>query len=335
MRSIYNNIILKGISVAVPENIETVESFSDVLDSEHIDRQKKFTGIRSRHVCLGDQPVFSLCKEALGNLMEKVGWQVEEPKVLILVTQCPEFQIPSTAFLLHNEFSMSQDCLVFDVNMGCSGFNVGLHVISSILQNQPIGSKGVLLVADNTPDMISDMENVTEEEFCTIMLFGSAAAAVAVEVVQEGVSPIVTYDFSDGSRWDVIHKHLNGNIHMSGLEVYEFATSDVVDYVQKFMKENRLSFEEIDFVLFHQAQKEILDQLRDILELDEDKVLISYEEYGNTSGASQLLTVAANRDTILKKKNVDLIFIGFGVGLSCAVTYIRIQSDIIFPIVTF
>lgn len=336
MKSVHDTIKLKGISAAVPENIEALDNFVSELGKEYIERQKCFTGIESRHVCLEEQNTIDLCEHALDNLFERTKWKPEEIKVLILVTQCPEYQTPSTAFLLHKKYSMSTDCLVFDMNMGCSGFNVGLYVMSSILQTLLKGSKGVLVVADNSPNrLISDRENLTEIDLSNMMLFGAAAAAVALQVGDCGDVPMINDVYSDGSGWDVIHKTLDGNLRMSGLSVYEFAVSDVVDFVENFIKENQLSFDGIDFVLFHQAQKEILDELTDILEIEEEKVLTSYEEYGNTSGASQLLTAVVNRDTILKKKDVDLLFIGFGVGLSCAVTYIRIQSDIIFPLVTF
>lgn len=50
------------------------------------------------------------------------------------MTQTPDYGIPATACVLQDRLGLSKDCLVFDVNLGCSGFTYGLNIVASLLK---------------------------------------------------------------------------------------------------------------------------------------------------------------------------------------------------------
>ena len=120
---------------------------------------------------------------------------------------------------------------------------------------------------------------------------------------------------------------------MKGNRVFEYAINDVSENLMKFKDELNLTDDSVDAYVFHQAQKLILDNIADVCGLPEEKVPTSYEEYGNTSGASVPITICHNRDKYLNKDKVNICSCGFGVGLSMGISYYQIDPKCILPII--
>ena len=119
---------------------------------------------------------------------------------------------------------------------------------------------------------------------------------------------------------------------MQGNMVFEYAINDVSNRVNQFMEEHKLQVEDIDYFIFHQAQKLILDNISFACNIPSEKMLTSLEEYGNTSGASVPLTLCANAELLHKKDCIKVITCGFGVGLSCSIDYMELSTDTILPV---
>lgn len=331
MRTSFDNVQIEGMVVAVPENIEENMIFTEQLGEKQVQKQIAFTGIEKRHICTKNQTIIDICERAFHALCGKLEWEEQSIDAVILVTQSPVYLLPSSSFVLHDRLKLKKECFVFDMNMGCAAFNTGLHTLSALLSNQPEGSKGILLIVDDTNRVVR--ENCSELDAALIsdlMLFGTAAAAVGVEK-KKADFPLLVEEFSDGSRHEAIHLKKDHNFYMNGLEIYDFAVSDVVDSVKQFIAENELA-DRIDYYVFHQAQKAILDEIQDILGLEDERFLISYPEFGNTSGASLVVTLCANKDKIKEKDKVRVLFCGFGVGLSWGLTYAYINTECIVPV---
>lgn len=329
MMNTFSNIKIQGISTVVPKKVEENSIYSDFLAEKEVKKQCEFTGISKRHVCNEVQTLASLCHKASERLLEHLNWGTEQIEVLILVTQTPDFQLPSLSFLLHKWLGLKKDCIVFDMNIGCSGFNVGSHTMSALLQGKPLGSKGLLLCGENIDKLFEEWEE-DPEAIRIRMLFGCAATATAFEVAESNsISSVV---LSDGSGYDTIIKRHCENLKMNGIQVYDFATNDVVDSIEQFIEHFNIKLEEIDYYIFHQAQKAIIDELKDIRGLSEDNVLTSYEEYGNTLGVSVPLTICANVKSFPDEKSIRFLMCGFGMGLSWGIMYAEIERFNILPI---
>jgi 3-oxoacyl-[acyl-carrier-protein] synthase-3 len=328
----FSNVQIQGMSSAVPEYLEKNTNFVSVLGPRRTKKQIHLTGVSKRHISGSQQRVSDLCYAAALPLMEKLGWKSDEIKVLIYITQGPNYKLPSTAFFLQYRLGLPKDCVCFDINLGCSSFNVGVHVVSALLQSCDISDKALLLIGDTASKVLSPESPMTEEAIANRMIFGAAGAAIALEKVEKASLKFMTR--SDGNGFEAIIQHFGKGTTMDGTAVFQFAINDVSDDVNVFKDHFGLNEKDIDYYVFHQAQKLILDNIAATCEFPDGKELRSLDEYGNTSGTSVPLTVCANRDKFMDMERVKLFLCGFGVGLSWGTIFAEIPTENILPVIT-
>ena len=330
MIGVLDNICIKGISAAVPsimeENMEAVR----FLGERRCKKQVKLTGIERRHVSPIGQRISDLCFVAASRLMEKLCWKAQEINVLVLLTQRPNFVAPSTAFLLHKMLGLSQDCVVFDINLGCSAFNVGLQVVSSLLNQCSGEAKGICLQGDVAFNTIN--EEIPANSMAGNLLFGSCGSATAIEK-KAGVGSVPFATYSDGNRYTAIIRRPDNVTEMDGEGVFNFSTNDVVAAINNFFVVQGINKDDVDFFAFHQAQKLILDNIVSACAIPYEKELRSLREFGNTSGASVPLSVCWNCSHFSDKDKINLFSCGFGVGLSWSMAYTPIETGNIIPVI--
>lgn len=326
---VLENIGIRGIASAVPEEVEDNMEAVNILGERRCKKQIKLTGIERRYVSPNGQKMSDLCYVAGKRIMEHLSWQPDEIKVLVLLTQSSDFALPSTAFLLQKLLGIPEDCIVFDVNLGCPAFNVGLQIVSALLNQISGNAKGLCFQGDLAFRSIND--SVSADIVASYMLFGSAASVTAVEKQKEiGVIPYATY--SDGKRYYVINRSFGNTVNMDGEAVFNFSINDVAASINQFRKQYSLSDEKIDYYVFHQAQKLILDNLSMECNIPPEKELRSLKHYGNTSGASVPLTLCSNIDQ-LDKEQINVFSCGFGVGLSWSMAYTVLDARNILPVI--
>ena len=147
MKGNIKNIEITGIQAAVPCNEVDNMQYISQLSNHRIKKQIELTGIKKRRVTLEKQKASDLATEAAKKLMKTLKWKETEAEVLIFVTQSPDLQRPSTAFLIQNRLGLSSKCMVYDINFGCNGTIVGLITLGSILQTTK--GKGLLLLGES------------------------------------------------------------------------------------------------------------------------------------------------------------------------------------------
>lgn len=329
MHGKFNNIKIVGMESAVPTYVMDNEEFCDLFGKRRVTKQIKMTGVKKHRLSYRYQKLSDLCMRAAEKLIAHLQWDKEEIKILVFVTQSANYSIPSTAICLSDQLGLSKDCMAYDINLGCSAYDLGIQTVASLLQSQQEGAKAIVFVGDADytfrPDQI-----FTKETIINSMMFGAAGAVVALE--KQKNNSFIFLNHSDGAGYDAIIKYPETETIMKGNRVFEFAINDVVTEMRRFRNINGLSDEDVDYYVFHQAQKLIVDTIVDQCEIPEEKVLNSYEEYGNTSGASVPLSIAANIDCITKDK-IRICSCGFGVGLSVGISYYEIETKNILPII--
>lgn len=321
MTGCFFSIKIAGISTCVPEKCIDNFTYEERFGEKRVGKHIKLTGVKTRHVLSGDKKASDLAYSAGEQLLKHLQWDREQINCLIYVTQAPDYDKPATAFILQKRLQIGKDCLVFDVNLGCSGFVAGIQIMSGLLQN--CGGRGLLLIADSNCQ--DERENPVDE-----MLFGDAGCAVAMEKMEN--HRILYHHESDGTRFDVIHKEKNGLGVMDGSKVFAFTLNDVADSIKKAYKVFSITDEDVDYYFFHQGQKMILDNLVELCKISSEKVLYSIQEYGNTSGASIPVTICANRELLSVKKQIRSFMCGYGVGLSWGSLYLLLDTKDILPI---
>ena len=325
MKAKVENVVVRGISSYVPENVEDNLDFASLLGERRVKKQIRLTGIRKRHISVKFQKPSDLAAFAADRLISELGWNKEEIGILIFVTQGGDYIIPSTAICLQDRLGLPKDCVAFDINLGCSAFNYGVHTAANMLSNSLDYEKGLCLIGDYVEGLAAS-RIFNKDSISFSMLSGSAASVVALE--KESGASMIFYGSCDGSNFDAIVKTSYWrDTMMKGNVVFDYAINDVSQSIIDFKQENFLSEDDIDYYVFHQAQRLMLDSVMNTCDLPEDKVLFSLEEYGNTSGASVPLTINANAEMLKKHKKVRLLLCGFGVGLSCGITYLEMKTD--------
>ena len=328
MNGKYSNIKVSGIASAVPSYVMDNMDYIDVFGKRRVMKQAKLTGVYRHHLSYRYQKLSDLCVSAAEKLLEHLQWNREEVNVLILCTQFADYEIPSTAIDLSERLGLGKDCMAYDINLGCSAFDLGMQTVGGLLQSQPDGTKALLLTGDIA--LLPDGVIMKKEDIINTMMFGSGGAATALEKQPE--NDLFFRNFSDGSGWDAIVRYPGTETMMQGNKVFEFAINDVVANMDSFLNDLNIT-DNIDYYVFHQAQKLILDTIAIGCGLSEDKVITSYEEYGNTSGASIPITLCHNRDKYNGKENIKVCSCGFGVGLSMGISYFQVPVENILPII--
>ncbi len=323
------NIAISGISCALPTTrVDSVSRYND-FGKEAVDKIISKTGVETIYKTREEQTASDLGHVAAENLIDKLGIEKDTIGALIVVTQTPDYRLPATAFVLQHRLGLPEECICFDINLGCSGYVNGLVVASSIMKSSNV-QRALLIAAETPTKRISPLDRSLS------MIFGDCGTATLLEKDQNA-SPIVYAVKSFGDRFKKIivpagaYRNIgastervewaDGNIrsdydtYMNGQDVFAFTIMEVPRYLLGFMEENQTSEKDYDYFILHQANQYILKQIARKLKADESKIPISMIHYGNTSSTSIPLTIAfAKTQGVSGKKRV--LMSGFGVGLS-------------------
>lgn len=325
MMTLFDNIAIRGIVTAVPDYVDECEQpeYAQIMGEKKLRKQIRCTGVERRRVTMKDQKTSDLAIDAVRALLEKIQWSADSVDILILITQEQDMLLPATSMFVHKAFAFKQDMLVFDINLGCSGYTTGLQTVASLLQD--FGSRAILMVGDIRKYNSEWKKNGEWEKYLSDwLLIGAGVSATAIEKTDGHNLYGMQYVDSNGCMY--IYKEYGRLSRMKGDEVFSFAINTVVDSIREFMDDIHVTDEDIDYYVFHQAQKLILENIQDILEIPEEKLLVSYKDYGNTSGASVPLTMCVNPSQLAN--GARILMCGFGVGLSWSAVYINLEKDV-------
>ncbi|MFA5531197.1 MAG: ketoacyl-ACP synthase III [Thiohalomonadaceae bacterium] len=346
------NVMISGIACAVPETVVKAEQYYEVLGEDVVDKFVKTVGVKQRHLG-GDSMVTTadLCYDAAEKLIKDLQINREEIIALILVTQTPDYIIPATACVLQYRLGLSEECLAYDVNLGCSGYVYGLYLAATHIKPDTKG-KVLLLAGDAKP---SRKDSIDRSQ---AMLFGDAGTATILEYTEKG-SGMKCLLKTQGHGFKSLIKPCGGNRHpggnmertlrddgtirndfetyMDGTAIFNFSISEVPKLFNEFNKIFNLSPEDFDFIAFHQANLFMLNYIAKKLKLPKEKMPISLDIYGNTSSASIPITICDyfNRNNQeCDDKYYNVMGCGFGVGLSLGITTFQVHNKTCFPIIT-
>jgi 3-oxoacyl-[acyl-carrier-protein] synthase-3 len=337
-----NNIQMTGIAVAVPIT-KKVNLDNTFFSKEDVEKFTATTGVSEFRIADSATTTSDLGFEAAQKLISEMNIDKNDIDVLIFVSQTPDYlNIPNTAPLLQSKLGLSKSCLSFDLPLGCSGFVYGLSTIASYMQN-PAFKKGLLICGD-TPSKI-----VGNEDKSATLLFGDAAAAIILE--RNESNSVMNFSLgSDGSGYKAIIINEGGarnpfnessldvidygdgikrnqcELALDGMDVFSFGITQAPKSVKELMDFANINTEEIDYAVFHQANKMMNEMIRKKLKLEIEKVPYSLDKYGNTSSASIPVTMVTELKNHLRKGQNKLLFCGFGVGLSWGSCYLTTEN---------
>ena len=113
------------------------------------------------------------------------------------------------------------------------------------------------------------------------------------------------------------------NLYMNGAAIFHFAITVVPKTIQSLLARLGLTIDELDLVLFHQANKYMLDVLRAKCEIPPERFFVCLREFGNTVSATIPIALKnAARQGVLQP-HARVLLAGFGVGYSWGAALVR------------
>jgi 3-oxoacyl-[acyl-carrier-protein] synthase-3 len=280
------------------------------------------TGIHERRVALPDQATSDVAYEAAVRCLDAAGASATDVDLILVATMTPDSPLPSTACLLQQRLGCVAPAL--DLNAACAGF---MFALVTAMQYVKTGCSRCPLVVG--VDLMSRVVNPADEK--TYPLFGDGGGAV---LLGAGGSEQGLLSYTLGTEGDIrglLRQPAGGTrepltaevlaagrhyIHMEGRAVFKWAVRVLIDSTRDVLRQAGLEPNDIDLVVFHQANIRIIDAAMDDLNFDRDKVLINLDRYGNTSAGSMPLALdEAYRKGRIRRGDTILLS-GFGGGLT-------------------
>ncbi len=303
----FKDIDIGAIAAAVPARRATLEDFAAEFGERAVERIADSTGIRSVRIA-GDLTTGALCEAAARSALAATGTDAQDIDAVVVVTQTPDDLMPGVAFKLQHRLGLRDDCLAFDINQGCSGYIYGL------LQACMLVNAGCAQVLLCTGDVTSKLLDKGDRH--VRMVFGDAATAT---VVRSGTGQLDFVIASDGGGRDALHTAIDyrgsvGRLHMAGKDIMNFALTRVPPLFARLCEYTGTGRDDLGLVVFHQANKFMVNYLQKMIGLKPDVVPVDMEHYGNT-GPSSIPLLLANRGQDLAGRS-EAVLCGFGIGLS-------------------
>lgn len=291
------------------------------------------TGIKERRILKGEGLGTSyLAIKAAEDLIKKGNINPLEIDLVLLATATPDLPVAATAVYVATEIGAA-NAFAYDMQAACSGFLFGMSTAAAYIASGRY--KKVLLIG---ADKMSSIIDYTDRATCII--FGDGAGAVLFEPNYEGLGLQDELLKSDGIGRDFLKIDAGGSIlppsietvtnkqhavFQDGKTVYKYAVTGMADVSEKIMERNNLTNADVDWLIAHQANKRIIDATSSRMNLEEEKVLINIERYGNTtSGTLPLLLFDFEKKF---KKGDNLIFAAFGGGFTWGSIYLKWAYD--------
>ena len=286
---------LVGCGSYLPQRIVTNDELAQRLDTsdEWIVQR---TGIRQRHIAAPGEHTSDLAEAAARVALERAGLKPTELDVIVLATATPDNTFPATATKVQARLGMTGGC-AFDIQAVCTGFVYALAVANNFLITGQ--ARTALVIGAETFSRILDWE-----DRATCVLFGDGAGAVVLRaergegtVADRGV--LSTHLHADGRDYDKLWvdggpscTRTTGLLRMEGREVFRQAVSRLTEVVGEALAANRLTPDQIDWMVPHQANRRIIDATAKKLNMSPDRVIMTVERHANTSAASIPLALA-------------------------------------------
>lgn len=318
---------ITAVSGYVPSEIlsnSDLEKMVDTNDEWIVSR----TGIKERRIARNPlEPTSFLAIQAANQLLQKKNIDPLTIDLVLVATVTPDMGVAATAAYVATQIG-AINAFGFDLQAACSGFLYGMSTASMYIESGRY--KKVLLIG---ADKMSSIVDYTDRTTCII--FGDGAGAVLFEPSGNDFGFENSYLRSDGSGRDSLNIKAGGSLHpfdentftegshnimQDGQTVFKNAVKNMADASEKVMLQNKLSGDDIAFLLPHQANKRIIDATARRMNLSEDRVLMNIEKYGNTTSATLPLLLSDYESKF--SKGDKLIFAAFGGGFTWGAVYL-------------
>ena len=330
-----NNVRLAGMSACVPATVEDNRSLPIYKDENDALKVIASTGIERHHKVEPGTTASDLTVKAVEALLARMGWEPQDIDCFAYVCTSRDYIAPQTACVLQDRLKLRNDCCVFDLPFGCSGWVYGMSIVASLMSHGTF--KRAILVAAET-----NTQNRNPRDTAVRPLFGDAATATALEYDPDHSRPMNFMYGVDGSGFEAVWAPYGGMRHpvtidaleekevstgvyrrgvdmiVNGMDVFGFAIKQPPRSLKGLIETFNIDVDTVDLLLLHQANKFIDEKIRKAVKIPAEKTPYCLEEYGNVTSASIPLTMVSRCSEQLGGDEKHCLACGFGVGLAWA-----------------
>jgi len=323
---------ITGVQGYVPEHVVTNQDLEKMVDTNDEWIQSR-TGIKERRILKGEGLATSdMGAEMVKGLLKKTNTKPEEIELLICATITGDMVFPDTANTICDKAGI-RNAFGYDINAACSGFLYGLITGAKFIESGT--HKKVIIVG---LDMMSSILDYSDRTTCII--FGDGGGAVLLEPTEDGTGVQDQILKSDGSGRDFLHMKAGGSLHpptaetvankehyvfQEGRTVFKHAVKGMASTVQDLMKKNKLTVDDIDWLIPHQANIRIIKSVASACDFPMEKVVVNIEKYGNTTAGTLPLCLWEWEPKF--KKGDKILLTAFGGGFTWGTIYLKWGYD--------
>ncbi|WP_432667344.1 beta-ketoacyl-ACP synthase III [Wukongibacter baidiensis] len=326
------NVKIAGTGYYVPEKIVTNNDLASYLDTSDEWIQSKI-GIKERRIADEDMLSSDLGAKAAKMAMKNAGVKAEEIDMIVLATNMPDHISPACAVMVQEKIQAS-NAFAFDIRVGgCPGILYALSVGSNFITG---GTCNTVLVI--SADMNSRV--VDWQDRLTAVILGDGASAMVLKSTDNSDGKLITtqlftnpegyyyaYVPGGGMAEPLTAKRLKEGrqfFKMDGREIFKYATTVFPESVTKIVNESNLTLDEIDYVISHQANLNIIKSSMEKLNLPMEKTYCNIDRYANTGGSSVGIAFAEAVEKGIIKKGNKVVLVAFGAGFSWATALLEL-----------
>jgi 3-oxoacyl-[acyl-carrier-protein] synthase-3 len=294
-----------GTGAAVPTRTITNDYFVSELGldttAEWIETK---TGIRERRIADPELPLSTLAANAGRQALERAGADAADVRLIVVATSSSDNRMPSTAALVQAELG-ARHAAAFDINAACSGFVYAFDVAARCLQS--LGGRALVIGADRGSSLVDRLDRTTS------IFFGDAAGAVLLDA--DGPGEILASALATRGDAASLVVPAHGTMRMDGKAIWNFATRVIPDTIWSLCRSAGITPDELNLIVPHQANVNILRTAAAELELPFDRWVVNLDRYGNTVAASVPVALDEALQAGRARRGDHVLLVGFGAGL--------------------
>lgn len=328
---------IKAISYYLPERVVTNEELVKEFPEWSVEKVAQKVGVDSRHLAAENETAGDMAEKAARKLFEEYQIDPKSIDFVMLCTQSSDYFLPSTSCILQDRLGIPTSAGAFDYNLGCSGCIYGMAMAKGLIAAGI--AKNVLLLTAETYNKYLHPQDKSNRS-----IFGDGAAACLIST--DGIAEIGEFSLgTDGSGANNLivktgsarckqatgkfvedeegHVWYDDYLYMNGGNIFNFTLEAVPVMMKEILEKNSLESEQVDYYVFHQANKFMLNTICKVCVLPKDKFYVSLGTTGNTVSSTVLIGLKDCIDNQIIKSGNRVMISGFGVGLSWGGTILK------------
>ncbi|WP_455664885.1 3-oxoacyl-ACP synthase III family protein [Phocaeicola sp.] len=322
---------IKAISYYLPEKVVTNEDLEKDFPEWNAEKVSAKTGIFQRHISASEETATDMAVIAANKVFAEYNIDRKQIDYILFCTQSPDYKLPTSACLIQKRLNLSSNIGALDFNLGCSGYIYGLSLAKGLICSGI--AKNILLL---TAETYNKYIHPTDKGNRSLFGDGAAASLISTDGFAEigdfvlgtdgnGANNLIVktgcarnpQKMNDMGKDDGGYMQSSDYLYMNGSEIFNFTLEAVPTLLNQLFEKTQLSKEDIDYYIFHQANKFMLNTIRKVCVLPKEKFYINLVNTGNT--VSSTLPIAlkdAMESNHCIQAGMKVVITGFGVGYS-------------------